>query len=193
MALVLDLLKQCERCDLKEGRTQVVLPKGSISSNLMFVGEAPGRNEDREGVPFVGTAGKWMDEILDILGLTEYEYYITNTVKCRPTNVKGNNRAPTDEEIHVCGDWLREEINIINPKVIVLMGNTALRGFFNNVKISNVAGSELLGHNLSKNRGIRLFALYHPAVMIYREEYYKPLYITGIKNLKRLLGEEGIL
>lgn len=187
------LMKQCERCELKKTRRQVVLPRGSVVAPIMFIGEAPGRTEDEEGQPFVGMAGKWLDEIIRVLGLGDTDYYITNTVKCRPTTSEGNNRAPTDEEIRICGDWLKQEIDTVNPKVIVLMGNTALRAFFRDLKISNVAGEELCGHSLSKKRDVRLFALYHPAVLIYKTEYYKPLYLMGLTNLKRLLEEVGIL
>lgn len=178
---------------MKETRTQVVLPRGNSKSKLMFIGEAPGRNEDIQGLPFVGMAGKWFEAALEILGLKEEDFYLTNSVKCRPITYDGYNRAPTDLELRTCGEWLRNELEAIQPRVLVLMGQSALRGFFADTKISNVAGMEIEGHYLTQKYGTRIFCLYHPAVMIYRKDYYLPLYTMALENLKTILKEEGLI
>jgi len=184
------LLEICERCHLKDTRTRVVLPRGNnFTAEIMFIGEAPGRQEDKEGRPFVGQAGKWFDAAMEVLNLNANEYYLTNTVKCRPVTEEGGNRPPTDQEIQICGYWLKQEIEMLNPKLIVLMGGTALKAFFKNTKISNVAGEEVLGHKLSKTKGIRIFVLYHPAVLIYNKNFYYPLYKRGLAQLKKIVDE----
>lgn len=188
-----ELLKVCELCGLSKSRTQVVLPRGNPSAKIMFIGEAPGRNEDKAGKPFVGAAGMWFDAAMEYLQLEEGDFYLTNTVKCRPVDEKGNNRTPTENEIISCGRWLISEIEKVNPKVIVLMGGTALKAFFRNTKISNVAGEEILGHKYLTDKGIRLFVIYHPAVMVYNKRHYEPIYKRGLDNLRRILEEEELI
>lgn len=191
--LELKLLSQCERCGLSKTRTQVVLPLGNEESPIMFIGEAPGSHEDKYGSPFVGSAGKIFTHYLEEIGLTRKQVYITNIVKCRPTTVEGRNRIPTDLEVSTCGVWLAEEVKKVKPKVIVLMGGTALKGFFTGCKISNVAGEELEGHIVSQKYGTKIFALYHPAVLIYNKKDYQEIYDKHIEKLKILLKEEGII
>ena len=183
-----ELLKVCEKCGLSKSRNNVVIPKGEIDSDVMFIGEAPGKNEDKEGLPFVGRAGKWFDEIISILGIQNY--YVTNTVKCNPKDINNRNRPPSDYEMKMCSDWLRDEIKEIKPKIGVLMGGTALKAFFPDTKLKNVVGEEVLGHSITDNLGTRLFVLYHPAVLIYNEKYFKPLYKEHLNGLKRLITEE---
>jgi len=182
-------LQNCQGCDLADTRTQVVLPRGNERAKIMFVGEAPGRQEDEIGKPFVGQAGKWFEAALEILDLTVADYYLTNTVKCRPVNKEGGNRPPSESEIISCCHWLKEEIEMVDPHLIVIMGGTALKVFSKELRISDVAGEELHGHKITKNEGRRLFVLFHPAVLIYNQKYYKPIFKRGLENLRRIIDE----
>src|SRR3990167_580699 len=115
-------LKDCTKCKLQFTRTQVVLGKGSIKAKVMFVGEAPGKHEDEKGKPFCGMAGNVLDDrILKVLKLNRKKIWVTNSVKCRPPN----NRKPNNIEVDKCIPWLRKEINIIKPKIIICLGKTA--------------------------------------------------------------------
>ncbi|MBV8159759.1 MAG: uracil-DNA glycosylase [Acidimicrobiia bacterium] len=116
--------RTCVRCPLSEGRTQVVFGVGNPDADLMFVGEAPGREEDLKGEPFVGRAGKLLDQlVLEEMGLTRDSFYIANTLMCRPPG----NRDPRPEETAACRPWLQQKIELINPKVIVTLGNFATK------------------------------------------------------------------
>ena len=109
-------IKDCSRCELSKSRTKFVFGSGSAYASVMFVGEAPGRNEDLQGLPFVGQAGKLLDELLGMIGFDRSEVFIANILKCRPPG----NRDPKIDEINTCKDYLLEQIKIIDPKVICL-------------------------------------------------------------------------
>src|SRR5204863_1325942 len=111
--------KDCTRCPLAETRTTVVFGNGDADADLMFVGEAPGANEDREGLPFVGQAGKLLDKLLAEIGLDRKEVFIANTLKCRPPD----NRDPHPNEIEACQEYLRRQVDLIEPIVICTLGN----------------------------------------------------------------------
>ncbi len=114
----------CTRCALAEGRTQVVFGDGNPDADLMFVGEAPGRDEDIQGIPFVGRSGQLLDRLLqEELGITRADCYVANTVKCRPPG----NRDPLPAEIESCRPWLERQIELVDPKVIVTLGNFATK------------------------------------------------------------------
>jgi len=116
--------RECVRCPLSEGRTQVVFGVGNPNADLMFVGEAPGQQEDLKGEPFVGRAGKLLDQlVLEEMGLSRESFYIGNTVCCRPPG----NRDPKPEEIEACRPWLEAKLELIKPKVIVTLGNFATK------------------------------------------------------------------
>lgn len=115
------LVEACHRCDLCEGRTQVVFGAGNPHADVLIVGEAPGKNEDLQGEPFVGAAGKFLNELLDSANLKREDVFIANVIKCRPPG----NRNPRADEIEACADFLREQTRTINPKVIVTLGNFA--------------------------------------------------------------------
>ena len=151
---------KCTKCQLCETRTNAVPGKGNIHSKVIFVGEAPGRSEDKNGEPFVGAAGKKLTTALESAGISREDVYITNVVKCRPPN----NRVPSLDEKEACSSYLESEIKEINPKIICIMGNTAY-------------GSILGGNNITKNRGRivehlgnRYFITIHPAATIYNHE-----------------------
>ena len=150
----------CVKCSLSKTRTNAVPGKGNPKAEILFIGEAPGRNEDLKGEPFVGSAGKILSEALESSGLSRDDFYITNVVKCRPPN----NRIPLQEEKDACNQYLAKELEIIKPKIICIMGNTAY-------------GSLLNGDSITKNRGKiiekdgqRYFLTIHPAAVIYNQE-----------------------
>lgn len=154
----------CERCPhLVATRTQVVVGVGNIDADLMFVGEAPGADEDRQGEPFVGRAGQLLTKMIETMGLSRAEVYIGNVLKCRPDMPKGSagNRQPTEDEMARCLPYLQAQIAIIRPKVIVTLGATALHGLMR------------VKQSISKCRGtwlsygeIPVMPTYHPSYLL---------------------------
>ena len=171
----------CKNCDLCKTRKNSVPGVGNQNADIVFVGEAPGKSEDLRGKPFVGTAGKKLDEALENSGLTRDQVYITNIVKCRPPK----NRIPNDNEKIMCSDYLKNELSIINPKIICLMGNTAY-------------GSILNGKCVSKNHGkvVRkdkhvYFISYHPAATIYNPKLGE-IFKNDIKKLAKIIRKDEL-
>ena len=152
----------CTRCPLSETRTNVVFGAGNANADLMFVGEAPGANEDKQGLPFVGQAGKLLDKLLAEIGLERSQVFIANVLKCRPPG----NRDPRPQEIEACSDWLHHQVELIEPLVICTLGNFStklLRG--DPTGISKLHGQpEVLTIG---PRAVRLFPIYHPAAALY--------------------------
>ncbi len=152
----------CTRCPLHQSRTTVVFGAGHADADLMFVGEAPGANEDRMGLPFVGQAGKLLEKLLGEIGLQRSSVFIANVLKCRPPQ----NRDPHPNEIDACQDYLRRQVDLIEPTVICTLGNFStklLRG--DTTGISRLHGREeelVIG-----SRAVRLYPLYHPAAALY--------------------------
>lgn len=155
------MAKEC-RCALKETATQAVPGKGSADADILFIGEAPGKNEDLKGEPFVGAAGKFLETMLGSIGMAREDIYITNVVKYRPPD----NRDPAPEEIEDCAEWLREQIALIEPKIIVTLGRHALNRFFPDAKISEVHG-KAFRRNLPGIGQHTFYVLYHPAAALY--------------------------
>jgi len=160
----LETIKQnvikCTKCDLCKTRTNAVPGKGSFQSDVIFVGEAPGRNEDKNGEPFVGVAGKKLSIALEEAGISRDAVYITNIVKCRPPD----NRVPNTNERNTCQEYLKQEISIIKPKIICILGNTV----FNSI----LGGSEITkfrGKVVRKNNQL-YFLTIHPAATIYNQK-----------------------
>ena len=154
-----DVIK-CTKCDLCKTRTNSVPGKGNFQSDVIFVGEAPGRNEDKDGEPFVGIAGKKLSIALEEANISRDSIYITNVVKCRPPN----NRIPSTIERNTCQEYLKQEISIIKPKIICILGNTA----FNSI----LGGSEITkfrGKIVQKNSQL-YFLTIHPAATIYNQK-----------------------
>ena len=151
------------KCELKKTATQAVFGSGNTNSEIVFIGEAPGKNEDLEGIPFVGAAGKFLNEMLEDIGMKREDIYITNIVKYRPPN----NRDPEPEEKEACNEWLINELKIINPKIIVFLGRHSMLRFFPENKISEVHGKLLIKNTpeLGKKQGF--LPLYHPAAALY--------------------------
>jgi len=153
----------CKKCILHKTRRNIVWGYGNKKSPIMIIGEAPGRNEDIKGKPFVGRAGIILDEILDILDLTRDDVYITNVVKCRPPN----NRNPTDNEIESCFEYFNSELQEIDPKIIIPMGKFATRQILKIYKqpFNNI--SESRGQTYMTFDKKMICPLYHPAALIY--------------------------
>jgi len=166
----------CKKCDLHKTRTNPVVGEGSPDTNIMFIGEAPGFNEDKQGIPFVGQAGKIFDELLNSIGLKREEIYITNILKCHPPQ----NRNPTQEEIKTCSIYLNNQIEIIKPKIICCLGNFAtdyiLKKFALKEKIQGISKIHAQIFNASTLTGIiKIIPLYHPAVATYNSNMLETL------------------
>jgi uracil-DNA glycosylase family 4 len=149
-------------CELKKTATQAVPGDGNPKAEVVFIGEAPGKNEDLEGRPFIGAAGKFLSEMLESINMKREDIYITNVVKYRPPN----NRDPEPEEKEACKEWLHEELVSIQPKLIVFLGRHAMSNFFPTDKISAVHGKLLI----KKIEGMPteyFLPLYHPAAALY--------------------------
>ncbi len=149
-------------CGLSSGATQAVPGEGSVDADIMFIGEAPGKKEDIEGLPFVGAAGKFLNEMLESINMSRKDVYITNIVKFRPPN----NRDPLPNEIEASRPWLEDQIKLIQPKVIVFLGRHALNRFFPDEQISKAHG-KLLKKEIKNIPVTNFFALYHPAAALY--------------------------
>jgi uracil-DNA glycosylase family 4 len=151
----------CTKCPLSEGRTQVVFGNGNADADLMFVGEAPGAEEDRQGVPFVGRAGKLLDELLGEIGVSREDVFVANVLKCRPPG----NRDPQPEEIESCRPYLEEQVKLIEPRVIATLGNFATKLLSGNpTGITRVRGT----HQIRElgGRTVFLLPLFHPAAAL---------------------------
>ena len=148
----------CHACDLAQQRTQVVSGEGAENADIIFIGEAPGYNEDRQGRPFVGAAGAFLDELLASIGLTRRDVYIANVIKCRPPG----NRDPLPAEIAACKPWLDRQMELINPKVVVTLGRFSLSRFLPNEAISKVHG------RVRQMGNMVCFPMYHPAAALHQ-------------------------
>jgi len=160
----LEIIKQnvikCTKCDLCKTRTNAVPGKGNFQSDVIFVGEAPGRNEDKNGEPFVGVAGKKLSIALEGVGISRDAVYITNIVKCRPPN----NRVPSTSERNTCQEYLKQEISIIKPKIICILGNTAFNSILGGSEITKFRGKVVRKENQL------YFLTIHPAATIYNQK-----------------------
>ena len=168
-------------CELRKTATQAVPGHGNPDTEIVFVGEAPGKKEDELGVPFVGAAGKFLDEMLSAIKLERKDIYITNIVKYRPPN----NRDPLPEEKSACRQWLSDELKIIAPKLIIFLGRHAMNNFFPTEQISNVHGKLLM--KVFKGMPTKYFyALYHPAAALYNGGMREVL-MNDFKKIPKIL------
>lgn len=150
-------IQVCTKCDLYKSRTQAVLGEGNPNSPIIFIGEAPGEEEDKQGRPFVGRAGQLLTKAIESAGYKRSDVYIANINKCRPPN----NRTPTVEEQEACFPYLKRQIDIINPSVLCLLGATAYRGIFKKeTKITKERG------NTVDYKGKKVYVTYHPAYVL---------------------------
>ena len=148
----------CERCRLAQGRTQVVFGVGDANADLLFIGEGPGFHEDKQGEPFVGAAGQLLTRMLDEIGLTRAQVYIANVVKCRPPG----NRDPQPDEIEACTPWLVEQISLIQPSVVVTLGNFATKFVLN-----TATGITRLRGQVHEWHGRTVIPTFHPAAILH--------------------------
>lgn len=161
----------CKKCRLCQNRTNIVFGVGNKKADIMFIGEGPGADEDRQGEPFVGRAGKLMNMAFGTVGLKREEVYIANIVKCRPPG----NRDPQDDEASQCLDYLRNQVILVKPKIIVLLGRIALTNILGKeYKISKARG------NWIERKGIYYMPTWHPAALL-RDDSKKVDFINDLK------------
>jgi uracil-DNA glycosylase family 4 len=177
-----DVVAGCTKCALAAGRTQVVFGSGSPSAELMFVGEAPGFHEDKQGVPFVGAAGKLLSQLLAGIGIEREEVYIANVIKCRPPG----NRNPLPEEIEACEGHLFRQIELIQPKLVATLGNFATKLLSGKpAGITQVHGREQ--HVTLGGQDVTLYPIFHPAAALYTPRMLEVLE-TDFRRIPELLG-----
>ena len=179
-----EAVASCTRCALAQGRTQVVFGSGDPSADLMFVGEAPGVHEDKQGVPFVGAAGTLLEQLLAGIGLSRERVYIANVLKCRPPG----NRDPLPEEIEACESHLFRQIELIQPRVVSTLGNFATKLLSGRpTGITRVHGQEQ--QTTLGGRHVLLYPLYHPAAALYTPRMLEVLQ-SDFARLPELLGRD---
>ncbi len=170
----------CRRCDLAATRTNLVFGVGNESADVIFIGEGPGEQEDLQGEPFVGPAGKLLDTMMEIIGLDRTKVYITNIVKCRPPR----NRDPLPDEQEACIGWLRRQIDLVDPRIIVFLGRIAAMAFIgSDFRITRQHGQwfEVLGRPA--------MALYHPSALL-RDPSKRPETFVDLKLLQQEIQKQ---
>ena len=168
----------CTKCKLHAGRIKAVPGEGPANAELMFIGEGPGFHEDQQGRPFVGAAGKFLDELLGYAGLRREEVFIANVVKCRPPG----NRDPEPDELEACAGYLERQIAVLNPKVIVTLGRYSMARFFPNAKISAIHGqARKLDHQV-------VVAMFHPAAALHQQSLRNTV-VADFKKLPELIAQ----
>ena len=169
-----DECASCEKCELCKTRTNCVFGVGNRNADILFVGEAPGEKEDESGIPFVGPAGKLFDKYLEYVGIDRDEVYIANILKCRPPR----NRDPLAEEEDACIGYLREQVKLIRPKIIVCLGRVAAKRLISpDFRITAQHGKWF------DTKGFRICAVYHPSALL-RDTAKKADMLTDMKNIK---------
>ena len=171
-------VRVCTRCELCRGRTLAVPGSGNPQAEIMFIGEAPGMNEDREGLPFIGAAGKFLDEMLAAIELNRADVFITNVVKCRPPG----NRDPLPDEIAACQPYLDAQIEAIDPRMVVTLGRYSMARWFPNERISRI-------HGQPRVFGTRVIVpMYHPAAALHQASLRDTI-VADMQKLPRFLAE----
>lgn len=158
-------VRGCPLCKLARTRKNAVPGEGQLAAKIMFIGEAPGRSEDEKGRPFVGAAGRILDDLLDKVGIERSQVFITNVVKCRPPN----NRVPEDDEVAMCRPFLERQIALIKPKVICILGRTAYSSLLGGSSITTNRGKIVV------REGQKYFLTFHPAAAIYNKNLLSAL------------------
>ncbi len=175
-------VRACGLCGLSQARTNAVPGEGPANADIMLVGEGPGFHEDRQGRPFVGAAGQYLEELLASIGLTREDVYITNVVKCRPPQ----NRDPLPEEIEACRPYLDRQIELIRPKLIVTLGRFSMNLFMPEAQISKVHGRP------RKIQGVVYYPVYHPAAGLHQPRW-KSIIEEDFKRIPEVLTEAANL
>jgi DNA polymerase len=174
-----DIALACTKCKLAKTRTQVVYGVGNPHADLMFIGEAPGRDEDIKGEPFVGRAGQLLTEIIKAMKLTRDDVYIANVIKCRPPE----NRNPEPDELDACRPFIKRQIELIQPKVIVTLGKFALQSLTGRSYAISAARGQWADYG-----GIKVMPTYHPAYLLRTPSAKKDVW----QDMKKVMGELGI-
>ena len=184
-----DQVRSCTKCALHQSRTSAVPGEGPEGADIMFVGEAPGFHEDRQGRPFVGAAGKFLDELLAMIGLRREEVYICNVLKCRPPQ----NRDPQSDEIEACKPYLDRQIELIQPKIVVTLGRFSMARWFPGARISRIHG-QARKRRLPQSDGSRLYyPMYHPAAALHQPSL-RGTVEEDMRRIPELIAEmDGIL
>lgn len=175
-------VEKCKACSLCETRNNIVFSDGSQTASIMFIGEAPGDNEDKTGIPFIGRAGQLLRKFMFEAGFEQNDFYIANTIKCRPPK----NRKPTPTEKASCRGFLDEQIELVNPKIIVLVGSTALESFINEKKLTITKARG----NIYEINGRKFFPIFHPSYLLryHSLEEGSPRYLfkKDLEEIKKL-------
>ena len=168
----------CQQCGLAKGRTRVVPGEGPDNASIVFIGEGPGFHEDQQGRPFVGPAGQFLDYLLELAGLKREEVYICNVVKCRPPQ----NRDPLPTELDTCKPWLDEQLNIINPKMVVTLGRYSMARYFPGQSISRIHGRAV------ERAGLTVIPMFHPAAALHQQSF-RGMIEEDFKKLGALIAD----
>ena len=176
-------IARCQQCEIAKYRTKVVPGEGAEDAEIMFIGEAPGWHEDQQGRPFVGPAGKYLDELLASINLNRKQVYIANVIKCRPQG----NRDPLPTEMLNCRKWLERQIELIHPRMIVTLGRYSMALFFPGKSISKIHGTAL------KQDNIIYFAMYHPAAALHQQSLRQTIQADMLKIPSLLAQTDGIV
>ena len=181
MSELTDLYEQirtCTRCPLAQGRTRAVPGEGPEDAAVLFIGEAPGFHEDKSGRPFVGAAGRFLEELLADIGMHRSDVYIANVIKCRPPG----NRAPTGTEIEACKSYLDRQIELIQPQIVITLGRFSMARYFPGAKISSIHGKP------RKIEGVLYYPMYHPAAALHQPSLRSAV-VEDMKKIPQLLAE----
>ena len=180
LRLIHSEILECTKCELHKSRTHAVPGEGPFDARIMFVGEGPGQNEDEQGRPFVGAAGKFLTELLESVGLKRSDVFITNIVKCRPPN----NRAPRKSEIEACNPYLQSQIRLINPRIVCALGTPAITTLIGD----EYSAGRFHGKPVTKGE-VTILPMYHPAASLY-DASLKQTILQDFQILKQLLDKQ---
>ncbi|MEG0874798.1 MAG: uracil-DNA glycosylase [Clostridiales bacterium] len=174
-----EALQNCQKCPLGATKNNLVFGRGSEAAPIVLIGEGPGEQEDLQGSPFVGRAGQLLDKILGAAQLTEEDYYICNIVKCRPPK----NRVPTPEEVECCKDFLRQQVGLIHPKILVLLGASAAKAIIDpKIAITQARGKWV------ERKGFLIMPTFHPAALLRDPKKKAPVW-EDFQEIRRVLDE----
>lgn len=189
-----EVITKCELCHLSQGRIKAVPGEGPITSPIMFIGEAPGRNEDLQGLPFIGRAGTLLNELLQSIRLRREDVFVCNMVKCRPKMVEGKyerDRRPSVEEISTCSIYINRQIELINPRVICTLGDTATSYILNRYGIGHSTIGKIHGQVFTVGK-LHIVPLYHPAAALYTAQL-KEVMVQDFARVKEVLEHSNLI
>jgi uracil-DNA glycosylase family 4 len=173
-----DKIRDCTSCKLSGGRSNAVPGEGPDQADILFIGEAPGFHEDKQGRPFVGAAGQFLEELLSSIDMSREDVFITNVVKCRPPA----NRDPEPDEIDACRGYLDRQIELLQPRMVVTLGRFSMARYFPNAKISQIHGQA------KKMDGVIYYPMYHPAAALHQPSLRRTVQ-EDMKRIPQLLAE----